>query len=251
MASKNKRFTDVDKWNREWFRKLDPMAKIAWFYLCDRCDHSGIWLADFGLASFQTGIEVTPEKISNWFGDKVRKISDDKYFVVAFFDFQYADAKDTFNAKISAKKNLQKLGLLDSPEESTSLDETHIKSKIKIKINLEEGVGETFGPKELAELWREIFAPEKPAPRFKAGGERWKSAKARTAEEPSPEYWRQVITKISQTPFCRGKNDRSWIADFDFLVRQESHIKVMEGKYDRLHLQFESKQPKTSMLVDS
>lgn len=111
-----KRLTDTAKWQRPWFRRLHADAKLVWLYILDQCDHAGIWIADFDLASFQLGVEINEESFQSWFGDKVRKFQADKYWIESFFEFQYADAKDGFKAKQSALKKIQGLGLLPNPE---------------------------------------------------------------------------------------------------------------------------------------
>lgn len=63
-------------------------------------------------------------------------------------------------------------------------------------------------------------------------GKRLTSAKARWEENPSTEYWSEIVTRISRSDFCNGKSDRGWKADFDFLIQPDSQHKVLEGKYD-------------------
>lgn len=46
------------------------------------------------------------------------------------------------------------------------------------------------------------------------------------------EYWQKVIERMSQSDFCLGQNDRGWKAGFDWFIRPDTHIKIMEGKYD-------------------
>lgn len=44
--------------------------------------------------------------------------------------------------------------------------------------------------------------------------------------------WKEIIDRISMTPFCTGDNDRNWKADFDWLIKNEdNYTKVIEGKY--------------------
>lgn len=38
--------------------------------------------------------------------------------------------------------------------------------------------------------------------------------------------------RISTSDFCRGKNERGWVATFDWLLQPDTAIKVLEGKYD-------------------
>ncbi|WP_104019098.1 YdaU family protein [Roseovarius nitratireducens] len=46
------------------------------------------------------------------------------------------------------------------------------------------------------------------------------------------EGWRHALAKARASPHCCGMNDRGWTANFDFLVRQSSFTKLMEGNYD-------------------
>jgi len=62
--------------------------------------------------------------------------------------------------------------------------------------------------------------------------DRCKHAAQRLREKPDLAYWRSVITRIGQSSFCRGETTRGWRADFDFLLRRSTHLRVLEGKYD-------------------
>lgn len=43
----------------------------------------------------------------------------------------------------------------------------------------------------------------------------------------------EVLLKASKSDFLRGKNDRGWKMDFDWLISNDTNwVKVMEGKYD-------------------
>lgn len=61
---------------------------------------------------------------------------------------------------------------------------------------------------------------------------RVKSMKARWSEEPNEEYWIGVISKIRESKFCNGENERGWLANFDFLLKPDTHIKAGEGQYE-------------------
>ena len=50
-----KRFTETNKWEDPWFRKLKPEMKLLWSWLLDSCDNAGIIDADIELAAFQIG----------------------------------------------------------------------------------------------------------------------------------------------------------------------------------------------------
>ena len=42
-----------------------------------------------------------------------------------------------------------------------------------------------------------------------------------------------VFQKAQKAPFLTGENDRSWKADFDWLLIEKNMVKVLEGKYDK------------------
>jgi uncharacterized protein YdaU (DUF1376 family) len=45
--------------------------------------------------------------------------------------------------------------------------------------------------------------------------------------------WRDALARARASPHLCGQNDRGWTASFDFLTRQSSFAKLMEGNYDR------------------
>lgn len=106
----SKRFTDSKKWKNTWFRELPLKAKLCWIFLCDECESHGVIKPDYGLASFQLGFDIDPTLLRQWFGDKILFFDADKILIVQFFEFQYGESKDTWSAKIQAKKKLELLG---------------------------------------------------------------------------------------------------------------------------------------------
>jgi len=82
----------------------------------------------------------------------------------------------------------------------------------------------------LAELWNQKSGT---LPKVRAcGATRARKANARWREKPDAKYWESVITRLADSPFCSGKNDRGWLASFDFLIEPETQHKALEGKYD-------------------
>ena len=58
------------------------------------------------------------------------------------------------------------------------------------------------------------------------------SARARWRDMPDEAYWINVVQRIASSLFCNGESDRGWRATFDFFLKPDTHISVMEGKYD-------------------
>jgi len=55
---------------------------------------------------------------------------------------------------------------------------------------------------------------------------------SRLKEEPDLNVWVQVIRRVASSPFCTGTNDRGWRANFEWLLRPGTRVKVLEGTYD-------------------
>jgi len=92
-------------------------------------------------------------------------------------------------------------------------------------------------PEKLAAIWNSAAEgtplSKVDLKKFNSKSQRWKHAKARLAEESDLRYWADVALKISKSSFCCGENDRRWKADFGFFIKPETHVKAMEGKYDK------------------
>lgn len=45
--------------------------------------------------------------------------------------------------------------------------------------------------------------------------------------------WEEVFIKLNKSDFCKGTNERGWVASYDWIIsNSENSIKVIEGKYD-------------------
>lgn len=131
-----KRFTDTEKWAKPHFHDLDMRMKLVWIYICDNCDHAGIWDVNMKLLSFQIGIEVTVADINNAFGQKVQWLDNgQKLFIEPFIDFQYGALNSANRVHLSVITRLEKLGVcmgLASPLQG-SKDKDKDKNKEKDK----------------------------------------------------------------------------------------------------------------------
>jgi len=85
-------------------------------------------------------------------------------------------------------------------------------------------------PSPLFELWNKHRGNLKRADA--ETDSRKKHSKARWKANPDENYWVRVIQKMATDPFCNGENDRTWVADIDFFLRPDTHVKVLEGKYE-------------------
>lgn len=45
-------------------------------------------------------------------------------------------------------------------------------------------------------------------------------------------YWTEIVKRISKSSFCKGINEKKWVANFDWFLREKTHILASEGQYD-------------------
>ncbi|WP_176777420.1 hypothetical protein [Candidatus Avelusimicrobium faecicola] len=107
-----KRFTDTDKWTKQWFGDLSIREKVLWLYCCDACDAAGI--ADFSTKFFSVsvGFPVKKETLDKAFGDRIVWLESSKFFIPSFIEFQYGQLTEACKPHKPIIKELEKLGLL-------------------------------------------------------------------------------------------------------------------------------------------
>lgn len=57
--------------------------------------------------------------------------------------------------------------------------------------------------------------------------------KARLSDCAGMDGWKIALGKLEASQFLLGANNNGWKADFDFLLKEKSFTKLMEGGYDR------------------
>ena len=99
----------------------------------------------------------------------------------------------------------------------------------------------SFSPEVFQKLWNDTLAPhgfprcttldhkENNKPKTKT---RQQILTERLREKSCPSYWLYIFSKILNSAFCRGENERNWKANIDWLIRPTTHTKIVEGKYD-------------------
>jgi len=89
--------------------------KLFWNYLCDVCDYAGMWDVDLEKAEFDIGGPIDIDQLDVFFGDKIYVISNDKWFLEPFIEFQYGHDITNLNrhnnAHLGAIKILEKYNL--------------------------------------------------------------------------------------------------------------------------------------------
>lgn len=63
-------------------------------------------------------------------------------------------------------------------------------------------------------------------------GQRQKAVAARWKANSNIETFETLFKKTEASSFLKGKNDRNWRADFDWITKATNMTKVLEGRYD-------------------
>ena len=143
-----KRFTDTEKWKKPFIRNLKASYKLLWLYVCDDCDHSGIWQVDIEVAEIRIGEKLDGKKAIQFFGDKIILLDGGaKWFIPSFIEFQYPSGLNENNkAHIGIIKNLERykdeianFKPLESPLQGAMdmvMDMVMVKDKVKEMVIL-------------------------------------------------------------------------------------------------------------------
>ena len=150
-----KRFTDTNKWSEDWFLDLPINYKLFWIYICDNCDHAGIYKINKRLFEFTTGTDIVVDEfltLINKDKERVRVLDNGRWYLASFIKFQYG-AKLT-NSKVhqSILKILQDNSVQDVLECSESKVKKEVKNRPKniqesIQYFIEKGSSKALGEK--------------------------------------------------------------------------------------------------------
>ena len=145
-----KRFTDTEKWKKPFIRGLQGAYKLLWLYICDDCDHAGIWQVDIEVAQIRIGEKIDSKEAIKSFDEKIIIFDKgNKWFIPSFLEFQYPSGLNPDNrAHNSVIILLEKYNLrisnnkpLISPSEGSmdmdmvkDMDKDMVKGEKKVKF---------------------------------------------------------------------------------------------------------------------
>lgn len=124
----SKRFTDTEKWKKEWFLALSPVQKCFWSYVCDNCSIAGIWDVNFKLAAYMIGADLNEAEIKTVFKKQFQEFDGGKrWFIPSFTVFQYGPLVEACKPHARVIAELKRFGI---PEGIHTLKNT-VKDKTK------------------------------------------------------------------------------------------------------------------------
>ena len=130
-------------------------------------------------------------------------------------------------------------GFLENPTVFTETQKTQGKGKgkgkgeeeyIKKDISNEISQKDRFPYKEITDLYNQICT-DLPAC-VKLSESRKKAIRARLTSGYTVEDFKTLFQKTKDSSFLAGRNNRNWIASFDWLIKDGNMAKVLEGTFD-------------------
>lgn len=150
LLDMSKRFID-DSIHDYSFRKLNSSLKLAWYYLWNSCDASGVWKIDNEMFRFENGFDFPRETFLSSFKDRIQ-VCDDLILLVDFIEVNYVKLKPEYNPHKPAFRAISKNNL----QFSKSLNKAYFKLETKLEDEeedeeededtFERGVGKNFKP---------------------------------------------------------------------------------------------------------
>lgn len=86
-----KRFIDTEIWEEDWFTEMPLKMQHFWIYICTKCDHAGVWKANFKSFERRTREIITKAEIAEHLGSRVAWLSDTRLWIKGFIGFQYGE----------------------------------------------------------------------------------------------------------------------------------------------------------------
>jgi hypothetical protein len=205
-------FTDTRKWDDIWFRSLSPNLKLIYLYVCDRCDHAGIWEFDRELLVLHTKVDLIDEK--EWldmFYPKIVELPNGKWWIKNYIQFQYPKG---INRRTNFFDPVYK-----------SLEKNQIDYRQFEQITLDIPIDNKPSYDDVMKKWNTICEG---LPRVSKMNEKRRRLVKKAEKKVVLE---SLFLKIRESDFLMGKKN-DFMASFDWALKDDIIDKIMEGNYD-------------------
>lgn len=104
-----KRFTDTTKWSEDWYLDLPLKDKLFWIFVCDNCNHAGIFKPNKKLFEYVIGCDVDLKNFVSKVNQEKERIiilGNGRWYLKGFIEFQYGA---TLNPNSNVHKSVLKL----------------------------------------------------------------------------------------------------------------------------------------------
>lgn len=223
------------------FRKLEPSLKLTWYYIWNNCDRCGVWEIDEDLFEFENGFCLDLESFKTSFSDLIQ-IFGEKIFLKDFIKVNYGTLTENYNPHKPVFRDLDKNNLKLEPslnqayfkleDEEEDKEEEEDKDKDEKKGGLGENKKEEINYQEIIDIFNSVCFELSNA---KLTDSRKKLINARIKEH-SLEKIGDVFKLVVESDFLSGRK-KDWKANFDWIMKKENFIKILEGNYKNINKQ--------------
>lgn len=213
MARSVKRFTETNKWNDPWYRKMSPTAKLLWSYMTDFCNCVGEIHLDLEAASFHIGEKIKNEHVEELEG-RVLLVGDGRYYIPQFIPFQYGELSIDCRAHQPVFKLIASLGLVKN---GTGYD--HPKERIHANFGFPD-TEQAKAPEKPAKSAAVEIPKELATPEFLEWWEKWLEylrAKRKSPSVHTQELQLKFLQEMGSRAVASVKNSirNNWQGLFD------------------------------------
>lgn len=168
-------------------------------------------------------IEESNGNIIEIFWPKIKEILDNATRKVRTKYERSTEQELELDVDVDIKKEIDKENILDDPTDVKKCD-------VLLSDSTESSPSAKASGYPLLLIWNENRGTLKEG--LSLNPKRKKSISTRLKEVPDLERWAAAARRAATSPFCCGKNDRNWVANFDWFIRPDTLTKIEEGQYD-------------------
>jgi len=106
---KGKRFTDINKWEQDWFLELSWEYKLFWLYINDKCNHAGFLEPNVRIFNLTNNCEVNLNKAIEYFNHGRKRVSKHKSGEWYLEDLIYFQSGSTLNLKNNCHNSIYEI----------------------------------------------------------------------------------------------------------------------------------------------
>jgi predicted phage replisome organizer len=141
----------------------------------------------------------------------------------------WAKKKRDYRLK-KAEEEQTKIALIDNKEDIvlTMSDKSKSKEKEKEK-DIEKEVRCETPYQQIADLYNDTCVS---LPKLKTLSDARKKAIKARLNVYTVEDFKEVFKKVEASNFLKGKNNRDWVATFDWIIKDSNMAKILDGNYD-------------------
>lgn len=237
-----KRFTDTEKWDRQWFEELSPNLKLFWIYLLDKCNNAGIWHVNMKRANYSMGTRLTEKSVLEAFPDRIQVVAADKWLVIKFIPYQYGKlSPERSNIHKGVLKSLVAAEVNPNPfltlpvanvkemERDQGKDKALVKEKVK---DLDKGNRIALTPDTVVNLWNSAMGAKLGYCKSLGANKHLKNFLDAVQFLNTEKSWLELFELCDQSDFLSGRTERGdWRASLTWLVDYDNALRVLNGEF--------------------